>query len=109
MGFAAIENLFYILDNPDIGTSLRIGLSRMFTAVPAHAIFGVMMGYYVGKAKTAKTHKFWYLTYGLILAMVLHGIYDFFLLTENRLGLGIGAVVSLYFGLRFGDKNNKFN
>jgi len=40
------------------------------------------------------------LVYGLIIAMVFHGAYDFFLFTEYKLGLGIGAIVSLYYGIR---------
>jgi RsiW-degrading membrane proteinase PrsW (M82 family) len=46
MGFATFENILYVVDG-GIGTALL----RMLTAVPAHATFAVLMGYYLGKAK----------------------------------------------------------
>ena len=44
LGFAAIENVLYVYMD---GGGYQTGLLRMFTAVPAHAVFGVMMGYFV--------------------------------------------------------------
>ena len=46
MGFATVENILYVSEG-GIGTAVL----RMFTAVPAHATFAVLMGYYLGKAK----------------------------------------------------------
>jgi RsiW-degrading membrane proteinase PrsW (M82 family) len=46
MGFATFENILYVVDG-GIGTALL----RMLTAVPAHATFAVLMGYYLGKSK----------------------------------------------------------
>ena len=46
LGFAAIENIFYVL----IG-GYGIGILRALTAVPAHALFGTMMGYHFGLAR----------------------------------------------------------
>src|SRR5215207_1052790 len=46
MGFATLENVMYTLYY-----GMSTAVVRMFTAVPAHATFGVIMGYYVGKAK----------------------------------------------------------
>jgi RsiW-degrading membrane proteinase PrsW (M82 family) len=39
MGFAALENIMYVLNG-----GITVALMRMFTAVPAHATFAVLMG-----------------------------------------------------------------
>jgi len=46
LGFAAAENLLDVYDN-----GIAVGLLRAVTAVPAHALFGVIMGYYLSLAK----------------------------------------------------------
>ena len=46
MGFAIVENIVY-----SIPAALTLAIVRDFTAVPSHAVFGVILGYYVGLAK----------------------------------------------------------
>src|SRR6267154_4956357 len=48
LGFAGLENILYVM-NSDNGVA--VGILRMFTAVPAHASFAVLMGYFLGRAK----------------------------------------------------------
>ncbi|MEL6922564.1 MAG: PrsW family glutamic-type intramembrane protease, partial [Bacteroidota bacterium] len=68
MGFATLENILY---------AGRFGLDTMavraFTAVPAHAAFGVVAGYFVGRAKFEKEHRFKLLSFGFLSAVGLHG------------------------------------
>lgn len=79
MGFATLENILYVLIRPtDVQLAFNIGMMRMLTAVPAHGIFAISMGYFVGWAKFAGPQRNRYLLLGLISAVVLHGIYDFF-------------------------------
>ena len=52
MGFAAVENVLYI-----IGSGLGTGILRAFTAIPAHAIFGITMGYFLARAKFRPNNK----------------------------------------------------
>lgn len=125
LGFAAIENVFYIF-GPS-ADAWSVALVRMFTAVPAHATFGIIMGYFVGRAKFLgpDRHPFTERMKGLALAIFLHGIYDFFLFVDqNRpqlenssaasdsfsqlflsfgtlIPLGIFAFVSLVIGILF--------
>ncbi len=69
-GFATVENVLYVLPE---GQS--VGIVRMFTAVPGHAFLGIILGYFVGRAKfSVNSEK--HLINGLILVTVLHGIYD---------------------------------
>src|SRR5690606_630701 len=53
-----------------------------FSAVPAHASFGIIMGYYFGLAWQHKNKAFQYKIKGLLAAVFLHGLYDFFLMQQ---------------------------
>ena len=93
MGFAATENIFYVLEG-----GLSTAIIRSFTAVPAHATFGILMGYYMGKAKFSTNKALLNIT-GLLLASLFHGAYDFFLFIEFIPGIWIGAFISLVIGI----------
>lgn len=95
MGFATVENLFYVFGQGTFTDSIIAGVARIFTAVPAHATFAIVMGYYVGMAKFKPHRRKTLLAMGLVGAMVLHGFYDFFLIQRSSLALGLGAFVSL--------------
>ncbi|WP_248723176.1 PrsW family intramembrane metalloprotease [Seonamhaeicola sp. ML3] len=93
LGFAATENIFYVIEG-----GYATALLRAFTAIPAHATFGILMGYFMGKAKFADNKKFLNLM-GLALATVFHGAYDFFLFIDFIPGIWVGAFVSLIIGI----------
>lgn len=93
MGFAAVENIMYVLQG-----GIDVALIRAFTAIPAHATFGIIMGYYMGKAKFSNKRMKWNLI-GLSLAILFHGAYDFFLFIGFIPGISIGAFVSLIVGI----------
>ena len=46
LGFATVENILYLFAN-----GLESALGRAILPVSSHALFGVIMGYYLGKAK----------------------------------------------------------
>lgn len=94
MGFATLENIMYVFQ---YGTGTAI--VRMFTAVPAHASFGVIMGYYTGLAKFKNNSLFLQLQ-GVVFAAILHGAYDFFLIYNSMPLIVGGAFFSLIFGIR---------
>lgn len=98
MGFATLENVLYALQFSIATTALR-GL----TAVPAHAVFATMMGYFVGKAKfkTARKTQLRFLLTGLGIAVLVHGLYDFFIIQEFYDWLIILAVVTLFISIFF--------
>ena len=93
MGFATTENIFYALDG-----GYQTALVRAFTAVPAHATFGILMGYYMGKAKFYNNKTLLNLV-GLLLAILFHGAYDFFLFIDFVPGIWSGAFLSLLIGV----------
>ena len=54
MGFATVENISYVSQY-----GLMTGIMRLFMAVPAHASFAIIMGYFMGKARfSAKKENF---------------------------------------------------
>ncbi|HPR30780.1 MAG TPA: PrsW family glutamic-type intramembrane protease [Prolixibacteraceae bacterium] len=75
LGFAAVENVLYVT-----GSGLNTGLVRAFTAVPAHALFGVSMGYFFGMAKFYPAQRKKYIRWAFLLPFFLHGVYDFILM-----------------------------
>ena len=85
LGFAAFENIFYVMEG-----GLSVAVLRMFTAVPMHAAFAVIMGYYIGLSKyyrgAARTEKS---LKGLVYAVLLHGLYDFVLFQDDFPLLGL--------------------
>lgn len=93
MGFATLENIMYAFEQ-GIGTAIV----RMFTAVPAHATFAILMGYYLGKAKFEQKGSL-YSIYALAVATLFHGAYDYFLFISFVPGIALGALASLSIGL----------
>lgn len=93
MGFATLENIMYVLDG-----GFEVGFLRMFTAVPAHASFAVLMGFFLGKAKFGD-RSLLYSALSLASATILHGAYDFFFFINFVPGIWIGGVVSLIIGI----------
>ena len=78
LGFATLENILYL-----IGNGIEYAIGRAFLPVSSHALFGVIMGYYLGKAKFSSNHKMKWLLYSLFIPIFLHGLYDYILLKEE--------------------------
>lgn len=104
MGFATIENLMYVFGADTPQNQWATAGIRAITAVPAHATFGIVMGYYTGLAKFNKDKERYYLMLGLLWAIVLHGFYDFFLFQNIASGIAIGALISLIVGIYYSIK-----
>jgi RsiW-degrading membrane proteinase PrsW (M82 family) len=100
MGFATIENFSYVMfSNNAFESALEIAYSRMFTAVPAHAVFAVVMGYYIGLARFNPSKESLYSFVGFLGAVLLHGTYDFFIFQELSEYLNIFTLFTLVIGL----------
>lgn len=80
LGFALVENILYVFEN-GAGT----GILRAFTAVPAHTMFGITMGYFFGVAKFSDSNKTSLLAASLVVPIFIHGFYDFILMSQNTL------------------------
>ena len=89
MGFATVENVIYVFQY-----GFKTGVLRMFTAVPAHAVFAMLMGYFIGKAKFTHRKTVLYSVIALFGAALFHGSYDYFWYISFVPGIWVGAVVS---------------
>lgn len=90
MGFATIENIFYVLNG-----GVDVAILRMFTAVPSHATNAIMMGYFMGLAKFRKGDSTALQLTALMTAAISHGFYDFFVFLGNTGYLATGAIATL--------------
>ncbi len=93
LGFAAVENVMYVMDS-----GFHTAIVRAITAVPAHAIFGVTMGYYFGIAHMYTEIRVENLRKAVLFPILLHGLYDFILMVEIGwlLMLFVPYVIYLY-------------
>ena len=103
LGFAMIENIFYVLTE-----GIAVGLIRSVTSVPLHAFTGILMGYYVGIAKLALTRKLTRrnILKGFLIAYTVHAVYDTYALSGTELTLLIipVAIGTSLFGIIFVNK-----
>lgn len=95
LGFATVENIAYVLNNE--GKEIQVAMIRMFTAIPLHAVCGVILGYFVGLAKFSDNSR--PLLYkGLFIATLLHGLYNYFIFLGDGFQFSIIAlVVAVYY------------
>ena len=92
LGFAGIENILYVFSG-----GYSVGIVRALTAVPAHALFGVVMGYYFGLAKFYPKFRGVYLILAFFLPFVFHGLFDFLLMANSPFFLSIFIPLFIYF------------
>lgn len=91
LGFAGIENVLYVLQK-----GYTTGLARALTAVPAHAFFGISMGYFVGIARFYPKKQKKFIWYAFLLPFCLHGFYDFILMSRINILLLIFIPFMIY-------------
>jgi RsiW-degrading membrane proteinase PrsW (M82 family) len=98
LGFATVENIFYLAAN-----GVGVALGRALLPVSSHALFGVLMGYYLGKGKfeSGTGRKKWVFM-AFFVPFLLHGLYDYILLSgKNWLYYILPFMLFLWwFGLR---------
>ncbi|MDW7667912.1 MAG: PrsW family glutamic-type intramembrane protease [Bacillota bacterium] len=83
LGFATVENIIYVVFRfSDVES---VGVYRAILSVPAHMLFAVTMGYYLSLAKFSKTEieKRFYYKKSLTAPMILHGTFNFILMSGN--------------------------
>ena len=85
MGFAILENITYVFSY-----GVFNALIRAVTAIPGHAVFAVYMGYWYGRAKQSETYSDQKdmkhcLKRALWMPVLIHGFYDFCLMSDSGL------------------------
>ena len=99
LGFATLENLYYVYLLADYfeTTSMALAVIRSFSAVPAHAVFGVFMGYFFMKYSFIKKGD--NLFFAFVVPFVLHGCYNLFTTSNFFVSLGL-ILISWIIALR---------
>jgi len=103
LGFAAVENVFYLARNDSALVLLRGPLSN-----PGHALFSALWGLSLSRAKAAPNivgERLPIITRGFLIASLLHSLFDLLLLAADRLSvvffaLLIAVMVTLFFWAR---------
>lgn len=77
LGFATVENILYLLS-----FGVDTAFMRALLPVSSHALFGVVMGYYLGKSKfTERTRKYLWLAF--LAPVLLHIMYNGILMLQD--------------------------
>ena len=89
LGFALVENVFYVFDS-GFGTAVL----RAVLSVPGHGLFGVVMGYFFALARFSANRRGGLLWLSFLAPLLIHGLYDFLLMS-------IGAIENAGLGFLF--------
>jgi RsiW-degrading membrane proteinase PrsW (M82 family) len=83
LGFALVENCLYIYNAVIEGQWVTVWILRALLAVPGHAIWSGMMGYFAARRRF--DHAGPGLLGGYLIAVLLHGVYDMALFAQPPL------------------------
>ena len=99
LGFATLENFYYVYLLADYfeTTSMSLAVLRSFSAVPAHAVFGIFMGYFFMKYAFIKKGD--NLFFAFVIPFVLHGCYNLFV-SSNFYAAMLLIIISWIVALR---------
>lgn len=86
LGFATVENIFYVVDG-----GLSTAVIRAILSVPSHAFWGAILGYSVAQVRFRGKMKSSILL-GLLIAVSLHSVFNYLLLTVEGSGAYFGAL-----------------
>lgn len=98
LGFATVENLLYAWYSQAAFGPMFL---RALLPVSGHAMFGVIMGYYMGHARfTEGKRRRFFLVLSLFLPWMWHGLYDLILslLTHTWVWFIVPLMVLLWYG-----------
>lgn len=96
LGFACLENILYVFNAGSLSESITMSVMRALLSVPAHFLFGVMMGYYFSLAKFDPKHRFGNILKALFIPLLLHGTFDALLFIAGG-GVLFGAILLIAF------------
>ncbi|TVY11586.1 glutamic-type intramembrane protease PrsW [Paenibacillus cremeus] len=106
LGFATLENVLYAFLN-DSGFSAL--MMRAFLPVSGHAMFGVIMGYHLGKAKFSPDGGNKHLLLALVLPLFWHGVFDYTMLVTKTYWIWFMVPLMAFLWMRSLWKVNRAN
>ncbi len=97
LGFATVENILYLLE-----FGMQTAFLRAFLPVSSHALFGVVMGFYMGRAKFSRNNRLRWLIMALVGSTILHLAYNGILYLNTSWSYGVIPFMMFlwWFGLR---------
>jgi len=109
LGFAAAENILILisagnqgsviggflrpLDTAFLGEIFGISILRFFGATFLHALASAIVGFFIGLSFFEKKKRNKLISIGLILAVILHGLYNFSITSSNLLSRIFGTII----------------
>jgi protease PrsW len=102
LGFAAAENVLYLIQAYRMGTEavVTLGIIRAFLSVPGHALWSAMWGYALGFAKFSDEKRGRELIVkGIVLASVLHGVFNLVCLSGPLFAVGMLIMVPIFWSV----------
>ena len=116
LGFATVENIMYVLTH--FSSNPYVAIYRGLLSVPAHALLGVTMGYYLSLAKFSYNQNIErvHLRKALLVPAFLHGVFNFILMAEITILLTLFIPFVIYLWITnlkklnryYGDSKRKF-
>lgn len=105
-GFATLENIYYVYSL--YGASYEVALLRAISAVPAHAMFGAVMGIFYSQYLLAKKRKDKsnFLILSIMIPIILHSFYNYFMHKAPILGFVL-IIVGIYYSYKQFQKWNR--
>jgi RsiW-degrading membrane proteinase PrsW (M82 family) len=82
LGFALVENVFYVLSK-----GWAVGVMRAVSSIPLHCFAGIVMGYYLGRARFDPGRQNRLIATGFFWAYLAHGFYNTFCFSGSYLAL----------------------
>lgn len=100
LGFAALENVFYLFSGIGDFSWIRIGVLRALISVPGHYFFAIIMGYYysiyhfgIDMSTKAKAMI-------LVAPILAHGVFDAILMSA-QVSASLGGILLILFVVFF--------
>ncbi|MCR4322828.1 MAG: PrsW family intramembrane metalloprotease [Candidatus Azambacteria bacterium] len=93
LGFAAAENIGYILQNADY--AIGIAYFRFISSTLLHTFASAILGYFFALSIIHATKRIVLVSTGLALATVLHTLFNFLIITSEQGGYTMALVILL--------------
>lgn len=107
LGFAAVENVLYLFApveglsfNTIVNRALVVSVIRFMGATFLHTLCSAVIGYAIAISYCDMKNKIFEMTLGILGAVLLHGLYDFSIMTLDgyfKLAIPIGVIIVLVF------------
>jgi len=88
LGFAGLENILYLFSpidqlslNDVVNRTVIISFIRFIGATFLHTLCSALIGYFLAISFKKTKKRIWFLLTGILLATLLHGLYDFSIMT----------------------------